>query len=172
VTSRDSAGRYATGPSVVERVTLLPDDQIAAVVGGMPGWRDMGIRMGERAKAIAPVSKVEQAAGQFGPQQTGGHLKGSMEVRFQFGPDPKILIGSTHTVGEEGLSLFALIELGTEAHPIDQKPGGPLLHFVTHGHEVFTSHVNHPGTKKNPFAERAAQQIVHETAGIGLVSLK
>jgi hypothetical protein len=156
--------------TAVDHMTVVSNAKIAAQIGSGPQWKDMGLKMLARARALCPVSHVEQVAGQYGPQQVGGALKASMEARFQFGPDPMILIGSTlQTIGNKPVNLFALNELGTEAHLIAPAPGG-VLAFVAGGTLVVTSNpVHHPGTKKNPFVERAAQQILHEMAGLTLV---
>jgi hypothetical protein len=140
--------------SIVDHIDLISNDMIAAQLGSGPGWRDMGIRMGERARTIAP--------------RESGELAESMEARFQFGPDPKILIGSTlQTDGNSPVNLMALMELGTEAHDIPNAFGwGPTFGIGGRFNGKF-----HPGTKKNPFVERACQQIVHEMNGITLVSL-
>lgn len=158
--------------SALDHTNLIAESLIAAQMVAGPQWRDLGIRMGERAKALAPVSHEELPIGEYGPTRVGGTLKSSMEVRFVFGVDPRIEIGSKATVGDDDLSLFALVELGTPAHPIDPKTEGGYLVFVSRGTRVFTTKtVHHPGTKANKFAERAAQQIVHEAAGVTLVQL-
>lgn len=42
---------------------------------------------------------------------------------------------------------------GAKAHPIDQRPGGPLLTFFwpKTGRVMYLPHVNHPGTKGSKF---------------------
>jgi len=149
---------------------LVSNDVVAAMVGESAAWHVMGLRMGERAKAMAPVGHTEMETGQYGPEEPHGALRDSMEVRFQEGPDPRIEIGSKlQTSGRNPVSLFELITNGTEAHPIDASPGG-VLTFVKGGTRVFTTHVNHPGTKKNGFVIRAARLVVREAGGLATVS--
>lgn len=156
---------------VLDHIDIASDAMIRQAVASGPGWRDLGLRAWQRSIALAPVSHVEQEAGQYGPQEVGGSLRDSMEIRFIFGVDPRIEIGSKHTVGDDDLALLALVELGTEPHLIPPKEGG-VLAFVAGGHKVITPKpVHHPGTKKNPFVERAMQQVIHEALGVTLVAL-
>lgn len=146
-------------------VHLVPDSVIHAQVAAGDVWRDFGIKSWARAKEICPVGDSEG--------RSGGQLKASLLLRFYFGADGHFEIGSalqTNQVpgGAEPVSLFALIELGTDAHPIDAI-NSTVLVFRSHGTLVFTPHVDHPGTKANIFAQRATQQILHEMAGLSLV---
>jgi len=54
---------------------------------------------------------------------------------------------------------------GTKPHAIEPKgPGYPLRFFWEKiGKVVFTYHVNHPGTKPNPFIERAKDRWLPES---------
>ena len=36
------------------------------------------------------------------------------------------------------------------------------------GGVVFLAHVNHPGTKKNPFVQRAMQRVIQESGGLAV----
>lgn len=150
---------------------LIPDTEIGAqMMAGQP-WRDLGLRMWGRAVNLAPVSRAPMEPGFIGPPpQTGGGLKSGMFIRFVGGEDGRMEIGSTATVGDGDVSLFALIELGTEPHSIDAK-NAEFLRFISKGKLFYRKHVNHPGTKKNPFAERACQQILHELDGLELVAV-
>ncbi len=50
--------------------------------------------------------------------------------------------------------IAAYVIRGTRPHPIE--PTGPWpLHFFVDGEEVFTMHVDHPGTDANPFNQAA-----------------
>jgi hypothetical protein len=140
------------GVTALDHIELIDEAMIAAQIGEMAGWRDMGIRMGERARTLAP--------------RESGTLADSMEVRFQFGPDPKIMVGSTHAVSG-GLNLMALMTLGTEPHDIPNAFGwGPTFGIGGRFSGKF-----HPGTKKNPWVMQSIQQIVHEMAGISLAAI-
>lgn len=152
-----------------DHMNMETNDEILSMVGYSPGWKDYGLRAAARSRDICPVGKTEMETGTYGPAEPHGALKASMVVRYQFGKDPRIEIGST-LQGKGGVNIFALNELGTDAHAIDAAPGG-VLTFVSKGVRVFTTHVNHPGTKKNPFVERAAQQVIHEMGGIRLVAI-
>jgi len=57
------------------------------------------------------------------------------------------------------------VHQGTKAHVIRPKGGG-VLAFMVGGKMVFTKRVNHPGTKANPFYERALQQSEAARSGI------
>lgn len=148
------------------RVTLLPDSVLIREVTAGPGWHSLGYRCRARSAEIAPVGRTWEPGRTAGKPHGGTHLKDTMVVEFDYA-DPRILVGSRDTVGDEGLALLALVELGTEAHPIDPVNAN-ALRFVdrgTSGTIVFAAHVTHPGTKKNPFVERAMQQVVHESGG-------
>jgi hypothetical protein len=157
------------------KVTIVPDDIIRADLTKGAAWRGFGTRSWAKAREIAPVGKGVAAPMQ--KQREHGQLKASMTLRFFFGADGHFEIGSklqTESVpgGAGPVSLFALIELGSSPHPIDAI-NGPFLVFMGKGGVVFTPHVNHPGhPKKNPFVERATQQILHEMDGLTLVSAR
>lgn len=153
--------------SVVDHIDLIPDLEIGAqMVEGEP-WRNMGLRMWERTVAICPVSRQNDV---MGPYKVGGALKASIEIRFTFGTEGHIEIGSRHTV-TKGYALLALLELGTEDHDVSPVNASVLVFFYR-GHWVFTPNTVHPrGIKANPFVERAAQQILHEMDGVTLVAL-
>lgn len=153
----------------LDHLDLLPNTAVAELVGDSEGWHMMGLRMAQRAKDTCPVGKTEMELGQYGPEEPHGALKASMEVRFSFGADPRIEIGSKlQTVGKKPVNLFALVTDGTESHSIDAAPGG-ILTFVKGGVRIFTTHVNHPGTKKNPFVINAARAVLREMGGFALV---
>lgn len=152
---------------------LLSDSAIKAQIGSSPGWRHMGQRMYVRSVAICPVSSEPAGAkGTEGPERVGGGLRDSMVLRFTFGSDPTIQIGSGRAV-EDGSNLLALVEHGTEPHPISPKQPGGVLVFQSRkwGLVITPNTVHHPGTKANPFVERAMQQIIHESAGATLVAV-
>lgn len=137
------------------RVVMLPDPFIRAAIGDGVLWHDLGQRILERAKGLCPGK---------------GPLRDSLNVRFQYGPDARIEIGSDlQTDGKEPVNLFALVEEGTDPHEIS---GNPTLAFQWNGpnspgpgETFFFGTVQHPGTKKNPFVEQAMQQVVREIGG-------
>lgn len=157
--------------AALDHSTIISDTELRQMVATSKGWRSLGLLSWQRAKEIAPVSKEAMMAGVLGPPKPGGGLKASMEIRFIYGVDPRIEIGSKRTVGEDNLALLALVELGTEAHPI-APVNSPVLVFITHGVKVITPNaVKHPGTKKNPFVERAMQQTIHTSMGATLTAI-
>ena len=141
------------------RSDFVSDGQIRADVVESPGWHVMGLRMLERSRALAP-----------------GGMGKSMFVRFIYGPEGRMEIGSARTV-KGNLALLDIIETGTKAHYIPtgapSDPGGGPLHFYWRkaGADVTFAWVHHPGTKKNPFVQKAMQQVLHEAAGLTLVSV-
>jgi hypothetical protein len=76
--------------------------------------------------------------------------------------DPRILIGSTLTRGDTRVSALGLILDGTSAHPIDPV-NAKALRFTSGGTVVFAAHVEHPGTKKNEFVQRAIRSVILES---------
>jgi hypothetical protein len=152
------------------RVVLLPGPLLRDALTAGPGWHELGHRMLDRSKATAPVSSDDRnvrpgnAGSGGGPT---GSLVESMELRFVYGGDPRIEIGSKLTVGDAGYSLFDIVESGTDPHPIT---GNPTLAFdwPKAGGVVFLAHVNHPGTKKNPFVQRAMQRVIQESGGLAV----
>lgn len=80
------------------------------------------------------------------PAHEGGELRDSIEHHME-GHD---LIVAAHAP----YALF--VELGTSAHPIDAH--GPWSLWSPVSGQYFGSHVNHPGTKPDPFLRRALDQ--------------
>lgn len=141
----------------IEPPSFVSDAKVREDICASAGWHIMGLRMLERTTTIAP-----------------GQMGKSMFVRFFYGPEGRLEIGSARTV-KGGLALLDLIERGTKAHYIPggapgNPSGGPLSFFWEKaGGQVVFAWVKHPGTKKNPFVQKAMQQILHEAAGLNLV---
>lgn len=154
----------------LDHLELKPDGDMRAYIGESAGWRNYGLRSAERARQLCPVGKgPELGVGVSGPRQQGGGLKASMEVRFYFGIDAHIEIGSKlQTSGNNPVSLFALVELGTVAHTVY---GSPLAFVPRGGVLIFRAWAKIPAHKANRFTEKAAQQILHEMSGLTLVTL-
>lgn len=154
-------------------VRMEPDSFIKREVTNDTGWRTMGLRMTQRSIGNAPVSSQPAgASGTEGPELVGGGLRDSLFGRYTFGDDATIMIGSSHGVGEDNLNLLALVEQGTEPHII-APVNSPVLVFTSRkwGLVITPNPVHHPGTKPNRFIERSMQQILHESAGLTLVSV-
>lgn len=143
--------------TVIASAEFKSDPEIREQIVASPGWHVMGLRMLERSVQLAP-----------------GGLGKSLFVRFFYGPEGRLEIGSKRTV-KGGIALLSLIEQGTKSHYIprgapDNPRGGPLhFQWAKAGGEVTFVWVHHPGTKKNPFVQRAMQQVLHEAAGLTLV---
>jgi hypothetical protein len=113
--------------SRIERMLRLP--------GGMV-YRNMERR----------VRRVEAEAIRLAP----GSMKASIRVSIHRGPDGDFrgVIRSTHPA-----SIYVLN--GTRPHRIfPRKPGG-VLRFTVGGRVVYARYVNHPGSKANPFLQKA-----------------
>jgi len=107
----------------------------------------------QEMKRRCPVSKVQPVyasggatvkggsrfAGDF-PLQPSGYLRRS--CRKQLEPDGSQIIGPTASYG-------IYVNNGTPAHSIDSTGTWPLRNRATG--QVFGPHVNHPGTKPQPF---------------------
>lgn len=129
---------------------LLPKQLIADAVAAGPLWRAFGNRILTRAKDLCPGT---------------GPLRNSLGVKYRLGLDPAILIGSALQT-ESGVSLLGLNLLGTDPHSID---GNPVLAFLwpkMGEGTFFFAHVNHPGTKPNPFIQKAMREVVHDVGGV------
>ena len=53
------------------------------------------------------------------------------------------------------LLYMGFMKTGTKAHPIDPVNASALHFFFADGSEAFLMHVEHPGTKPNPYPTRA-----------------
>lgn len=139
---------------------FVPDGLTHEQICNSPGWHLLGLKVLARSVTLAP-----------------GGLGKSMTCKFVYGPDGRIEIGSKRTVSPGSVALLGLIEQGTKAHYIPRgapgdPQGGPLaFSWAKGGGDVVFASVHHPPTKKNPFVEKAMQQIIHEAAGLSLVSV-
>lgn len=158
-------------------VRMEPDSFIKTTIGEGAGWRDLGRRIHARDRQLAPVSSKPLGPDIQGPEEQGGALRDSLFLRYTFGGDPSIQIGSGHGVGDNNLNLLNLVENGTDAHTIAPKGsangGSDVLVFTSRkwGLVITPNPVHHPGTKANKFIERGMQQILHEAGGLTLVGI-
>jgi hypothetical protein len=134
----------------------LPAPLIAAAVADLPAWPVLGERMLQVSKDKCPVGKNEDGS-------DSGALKESMELRLEYGLDPRIMIGSTRTLGDSGVSALGVVEYDTDPHPIDPV-NAQALRFTSGGTVVFAAHVDHPGTKAQPFVEESIRAVILESA--------
>jgi hypothetical protein len=124
---------------------------------------ERGASLSESAKLVyrihAPVGKDDP----LGRARTTPHLRDSIDAELVVTESGMVL---TVSVPPEQADKVRFLREGTRAHPID--PRGPwLLHFWWErmGVEVWTPHVEHPGTRANPWEEQAAtvvEALVHE----------
>lgn len=105
---------------------------------------------------IERATVVQARAKELAPVRTGclrssivkryEHVDGEFAVRIQ---------SDTTSCSPERKSYSLYIHEGTRPHVIrPRKPGG-VLRFEMHGEVVFARHVNHPGTRANPFLRDA-----------------
>ncbi len=134
-----------------------PRSVINAVVSEQAGWRALGLRMLDHAKARCPVDESDE-------RPPGPHLRDTLEARFVTGADPRILIGSS----KQG-QLLTWITDGTDPHIIEPVTA-KALRFTSGGTVVFAARVQHPGTKPDDFLLRAIREVAQEAAGVSLIA--
>ena len=149
------------------RFVGVPAPVLNAALSDLAGWRVLGERMLARSRQKCPVGKQQDAADMknYNKPHGGAHLRDSMEVRYEYGFDPRILIGSKMTRGEDNVSALGLILEGTDAHVIEPRQA-KALRFSSGGQVVFAARVEHPGTKENPFVQRAIREVVLESVAL------
>lgn len=96
------------------------------------------------------IEEIEIVAKANAPMKTGA-LRAS--IRSTVIPVGVGLVGEVSA--NTAYALF--VHEGTAPHPID---GNPILRFPTNGMVVFTPHVDHPGTRANPFLRDALVFVV------------
>lgn len=149
----------------VADVTIIFDDAAIRgvaldprVLAAMDG---LGDRVLLKMKADCPVSPVQPVyatkgrtvpggtryAGDF-PLRPSGYLRSS--CRKWRMPDGSVIVGPTAPYG-------VYVNDGTPAHDIDSHGPWPLRNRATG--QVFGPHVNHPGTRANPFIRNSLGAI-------------
>ena len=121
-------------------LTNLSSDLLKAAAQAQVEVMDVLVSM---ADDIAEAMRTEA------PVKTG-KLRDSIRVKVD---------GDRIIIGPDGADYAVYVEYGTEPHEIRAKAGGVLV-FEINGKTVFATVVHHPGTKPNPFAERAAQRFL------------
>jgi len=121
-------------------LTALADDLVKAAASAQMSVMDVLLSM---ADDIAREMQREA------PVDTG-RLRDSIRVKN---------MGDHIVIGPEGVDYGVYVEYGTPPHDIRPRTG-KALKFEINGKTVFASVVHHPGTKPNPFAERAAQNFL------------
>jgi hypothetical protein len=93
-----------------------------------------------RARILAPVDT--------------GRLRSSGKIQysgfFSFRPKATIVFD---------VDYAEAVHNGTRRHRIPARPGG-VLRFVWNGRVTYARFVNHPGTKPNPFLDRAVREVM------------
>lgn len=75
-----------------------------------------------------------------------------MEYRRSFSLRPMVTIGSD-------VSYAAMVNDGTSPHVIRPRRPGGVLRFQVGGRVVYARVVNHPGTRAQPFLDKALQEV-------------
>jgi hypothetical protein len=111
----------------------------------MSGWWDLKAAQVAWADEAGPLLRREVAG--RAPQGKTGALRESIYYRRQTKAESVVVNIASN-------KLYAIfVTTGTRAHPIDPVAAS-VLHFTgSGGGDVFATHVDHPGTKANPFAE-------------------
>ena len=100
-----------------------------------------------REKLIERLTEVAFAAAVWGAPVKTGYLASTVYKDVGFGEGK---VGAAASYAEA-------VEKGTRPHEI-RPINGKLLAFKVAGKMVFTPIVHHPGTRANPFLERAADE--------------
>jgi hypothetical protein len=111
---------------------MKPNWQRELTTALLPRFRELGARMADGARADCPVDKSPD-------RLPGKHLINT--IYFEVRNDGTIILGAS--------APYALyVECGTAPHPIDSHGPWPLR---SRSGQVFGQHVNHPGTRAQPF---------------------
>jgi hypothetical protein len=102
---------------------------------------------------VAPSDRSSSGNGRW-PARRSGTLRSSIEKFHQ--PDGSWLVGPTDKT-PSGEWLGPMIENGTPPHSIDSLGDWPLRNPDTG--QVFGPHVDHPGTRPQPFIRPAAEAM-------------
>ncbi len=136
-------------------------------MGFEDGWsafeQQVGPLLTDELSQDAPISDSET-------DPAPGTLANSMEWQDQ---DGTLTVGSSDPRGP----IAAYVTRGTAPHEIVPVAAN-ALHFFVGGDEVFTRHVDHPGTSPNPFHITAwenqrdtVMQMFHDTVGASVLSM-
>lgn len=107
----------------------------------------------KRRCPVSPHGRPESGRGRWPARQSGTLRNSIVKVRQ---PDGSWLVGPTDKT-EDGQFLGPLLERGTPAHPIDSRGPWPMRNPDTG--QVFGPHVDHPGTRPQPFIRPAAEAM-------------
>lgn len=133
--------------SPVDRVDLdIDDGELRAVAS------DEGHRL-----VVRGTTRIRNAAVRFAPSRTGA-LRRSIGLRIT-----REANGDTRGEVFAGASYAKFVHDGTRPHRIEPRRPGGVLRFPASGAGargvVFARHVDHPGTRANPFLTRAMDAV-------------
>jgi hypothetical protein len=107
----------------------------------------------KRRCPVSPHGRSESGGGRW-PARSSGTLRSSIEKFRQ--PDGSWLVGPTDKTAS-GEFLGPMLERGTPPHSIDSTGPWPLRN--PDSGQVFGPHVDHPGTRAQPFIVPAAEAM-------------
>lgn len=112
------------------------------------------IRGASRSELDAAARRVLNRAKVLAPVDTG-RLRASIRIESR----RTFTLRSVYTIGSD-VFYAPYVNDGTRPHPIKPKRPGGVLRFVVGGRVVFAKRIPmHPGTKPNPFLDRALREV-------------
>ena len=143
----------------------MADSVFDLQITGLEGLKNRTTRMRagfkqaprEVAKACGDV--LLRALKEEAPKRTG-EMADSLNYK---------IVGSAavgYTASFYGNKVATFVIGGTRPHPIDAAPGHVLHFFLEGGEEIFTPHVDHPGTRANDFRKPAWSKAKPEVQAI------
>ncbi len=138
-------------PAFMKALAAEPAIRIAAVNQAL---RNCGHILVPAIKAETPIGK------HYGPKVAHGRsLRGSTSGRIVTDGDAQALQITQNARTMEGVSYGIFVREGTVAHDIYPRNKKVLRFYAPAGTPVFARRVHHPGTKPNPYPERALVSV-------------
>ena len=138
-------------PELMKKLAAEPAIRIAAVNQAL---RNCGHILVPAIKAETPVGK------HYGPKQSHGRtLRGSTAARIVVDSEVQELAITQNARTSQGVGYGIFVREGTVAHDIYPHTKKVLRFYTSTGSPVFSRHVHHPGTKANPYPQRALQSV-------------
>lgn len=119
-------------------------------------WRWNTVARRWAAEMGATVTAAVRSAAPVGKREVGGHngqLRESIEHRVHVGKT------SARVEIYSRVPYVGYVIRGTSPHVILPR-NVARLHWIEGGNHVYRTRVNHPGTKANPFPERAVRPLM------------
>jgi hypothetical protein len=142
--------RITWDDAAIRAACASPSSQIGRAMETLAGHLQSEMK---RRCPVSPAGRSESGQGRW-PARKSGTLRSSIE-RFRQ-PDGSWLVGPTDKT-ESGEFLGPMIERGTGPHGIDSRGAWPLRN--PDSGQVFGPHVDHPGTRPQPFIAPAAEAM-------------